>query len=386
MTIGDVFAKAWELWRRDVGWLILAGLVVGLIVGVIAVVVVAIVVGMSAVSIAGLSVDASGDVNSISGLSAGSFIGALVVGIIGYLIVSVLAMVFYGGLFEMVIGAARENRGVVFGDLFSGFRKFGSFIVYWLVMVGIGIVCGLVFLIPVLGWIAVPVFLCWLGTTWLYVLPLIADRGMTFGEAARASSQMVKGVGWWKTFGTIIVLGVAVALGGARHRPDRRSSSLAAPKWAGHRAAASSSFLAVRRARAAVRDLLPQHDVPGVRRRGGRGAGGRLRCARAAGLRRRSVRDAARRRAAVSAARAAVHRAAGRSGRTDRRHRCGGRAASTGGRCRRVEGRRRPAVRLAHRAAGGSRESRRRAGRGRPGGAGRAASAGGARDLILRGR
>ena len=28
MTIGDVLARAWDLWRRDVGWLILAGLVV----------------------------------------------------------------------------------------------------------------------------------------------------------------------------------------------------------------------------------------------------------------------------------------------------------------------------------------------------------------------
>ena len=31
MTIGDVFARAWDLWRRSVGWLILAGLLVGII-------------------------------------------------------------------------------------------------------------------------------------------------------------------------------------------------------------------------------------------------------------------------------------------------------------------------------------------------------------------
>ena len=35
MRIGDVFARAWDLWRRDVGWLVLAGLVVGLIMAVI---------------------------------------------------------------------------------------------------------------------------------------------------------------------------------------------------------------------------------------------------------------------------------------------------------------------------------------------------------------
>ncbi|MCX6374195.1 MAG: glycerophosphoryl diester phosphodiesterase membrane domain-containing protein [Actinobacteria bacterium] len=209
MSIGDVFTRAWELWRRDIGWLILAGLVVGLIVGVIALIVFAIVAGMLAVSVGGIALGTSGDSTSITGLGIGTIVVAFILGVAGYLIVSVLAMVFYGGMFEMVLGAARENRGVNFADLFGGFRKFGSFIVFWLVIAGISIVCALVLIIPIIGWIAVPVFGAWLGTTWLYVLPLIADRGLTFGEAARTSSQMVKGVGWWKTFGTIIVLGAA---------------------------------------------------------------------------------------------------------------------------------------------------------------------------------
>ena len=209
MSIGDVFAKAWELWRRDIGWLILAGLVVGLIVGVVAVIVFSIVAGMLAVSVGGIALGSSGDSTSLTGLSIGTLIVAFIVGVVGYLIVSVLAMVFYGGMFEMVIGAARENRGVNFGDLFSGFRKFGSFIVFWLVIAGISIVCVIVAVIPIVGIIAVLVFGAWLGTTWLYVLPLIVDRGLTFGEAVRTSSQMVKGVGWWKTFGTVIVLGAA---------------------------------------------------------------------------------------------------------------------------------------------------------------------------------
>lgn len=209
MTIGEVFAKAWELWRRDVGWLILAGLVVGLIVGVIAVVVVVIVTGMAAVSLGGMALGSANDSAGLTGAGLGSLVLAGIVGIIGYLIVSVVALIFYAGMFEMVISAARERRGVQFGELFSGFQKFGQFIVLWLVMAGIGIACGLVFLIPVLGWIAVPVFLAWLGTTWLYVLPLIVDRELTFAGAARASSQLVKGVGWWKTFATIVVLGAA---------------------------------------------------------------------------------------------------------------------------------------------------------------------------------
>ena len=209
MSIGDVFAKAWELWRRDIGWLILAGLVVGLIVGVVAIIVFSIVAGMLAVSVGGIALGANNSSTGLAGLGIGTLIAAIILGVAGYLIVSVLAMVFYGGMFEMVIGAARESRGVNFADLFGGFRKFGSFIVFWLVIAGISIVCGIVIIIPILGWIAVPVFAAWLGTTWLYVLPLIADRGLTFGEAARTSSQMVKGMGWWKTFGTIIVLAAA---------------------------------------------------------------------------------------------------------------------------------------------------------------------------------
>lgn len=226
MTIGDVFSRAWELWRRDVGWLILAGLVVGVIVGVIVAVAAAIAVGMAAVSIGGIAIGTSGNVKSITGLSAGSLIGAVFVFLIGYLIASVLAMVFYGGLYEMVIGAAREDRGVNFGDLFSGFHKFGSFVVYWLVIVGISIVCGLVALIPVIGIIVDVVFLVWLMTTWLYVLPLIADRGLSFTDAARASNQMVKSVGWWKTFAIIIVLGVAFAVIGAIISLIGRASSV----------------------------------------------------------------------------------------------------------------------------------------------------------------
>ena len=209
MTIGGVFAKAWELWRRDVGWLILAGLVVGLIMGVIAIVVAVIVMGMAAVSVGGIVAGSANDSAGLTGAGIGSLVVAGIVAIIGYLIVSVIGLVFYAGMFEMVITAARERRGVQFSDLFSGFYKFRHFLVLWLVVAGIGIVCGIVMLIPVVGWIAVPVFLAWLGTTWLYVLPLIADRQLTFGGAARASSQMVKRTGWWNTFLTIVVLGAA---------------------------------------------------------------------------------------------------------------------------------------------------------------------------------
>ena len=49
----------------------------------------------------------------------------------------------------------------------------------------------------------------WISVIWIYVLPLIADQGLGFGEAASRSNRMVKGAGWWWTFGMVILLGLA---------------------------------------------------------------------------------------------------------------------------------------------------------------------------------
>lgn len=152
MTIGDVFARAWDLWRRDVGWLILAGLVVGVILAVIF----AVALGIfgSVLAAAGLSIGAGLVDDTASGIS-GLGVGLLAVGLIVYMLLlfltDVLALTFYGGLFEMVIGAYRENRGVAFGDLFSGFRRFGAYALFALVMVGVSLGVGLLNLIPLVG-------------------------------------------------------------------------------------------------------------------------------------------------------------------------------------------------------------------------------------------
>jgi hypothetical protein len=214
MGIGDVFAKAFELWRRDVGWLILAGLVIGLIM----VVIFGVVFGIFAAIFAGAGLTlganmASSDSGAAGALGAGMLMLGVIVYIIALFLVQVVAMVFYGGMFEMVIGAARGNRGVAFGDLFSGFRKFGAYAVYALVLFGISIGTSLLGVIPVIGAIAGLVISIWIGVVWLYVLPLIADQGIGFGPAARRSNEMVKGVGWWSTFGMVIVLGLVVGLG-----------------------------------------------------------------------------------------------------------------------------------------------------------------------------
>jgi len=210
MGVGDVLAKAWELWRRDIGWLILAGLVVGLIMMVIF----AVVFAIFAAIFAGASLTLGTNMlsNDSGALGVGMIVVAGIVYIVAMFLFQVVAMVFYGGMFEMVIGAARGARGVEFGDLFSGFRKFGAYALFALVLFGISIGTSVLGIVPLIGGIIGLVISIWVTVIWLYVLPLIADQGLGFGDAAKRSNEMVKGVGWWRTFGMVVVLGVAVAL------------------------------------------------------------------------------------------------------------------------------------------------------------------------------
>jgi hypothetical protein len=204
MSIGDVFSKAFDLWKRDVLWLILAAFVVGIIMFAIFLVATLIVVALGG---AAFGLSASSD--SLTGVSAGVAVLAVIIYLVAVFLVAAVGLAFYGGVFEMVIGAARENRPVRFGDLFSGFRKFGSYLIFALVLAGIGI--GLILLFVTLIGIPVAIVLAvWLSVIWLYVLPLIADKDLTFGEAAGTSRAMVKAVGWWKTFGMIVLLEIAI--------------------------------------------------------------------------------------------------------------------------------------------------------------------------------
>ena len=188
MSVGEVFSKAFELWKKDVLWLILAGLVMGVIIWVVALAA-GLIIG--ALAVGGVALGVSSGTDSFSGLGAAALFGSAVVGIIAVFLIAVLGTTLQGGLYEMVIGAAKHDRPVQFGDLFSGFRRFGSYVVFALVLTGIGI--GFLLLFVTLIGIPVAIALAiWLGVIWLYVLPLITDQDLTFGEAQRRSREMVK--------------------------------------------------------------------------------------------------------------------------------------------------------------------------------------------------
>ena len=210
MTIGDVFARAWDLWRKSIGWLILAGLVVGAIMALTF----AIIFGIISALVAGAASTAGNDLmsssgSSLSALGAGLGVLGLIVYVIAIFLVQVLGITFYGGMFEMVIGAYRQKRDVRFGDLFAGFRHFSAYVVYALVLLGVSLGLNVLGLLPFLGALIAFVVSIWLTVIWMYVLPLIADQGVGFMEAAGRSKQMVGNAGWWWTFGMVVLLGLA---------------------------------------------------------------------------------------------------------------------------------------------------------------------------------
>jgi len=64
--------------------------------------------------------------------------------------------------------------------------------------------------LPILLVCMVPV--TYLQTCWLFTLPLIADKGMNFGDAMRASWKMVN-KHWWQVFGLTVLVGLVTMSG-----------------------------------------------------------------------------------------------------------------------------------------------------------------------------
>ena len=91
-----------------------------------------------------------------------------------------------GGYLLLIILYLRENRRPAFNDLFTGFKQFGSLFPYFLVLLIIFIGFALL-IIPGL------VFVTW----WIYVLPLMVDRKMSFGDAMRMSMNKVNETGFF---------------------------------------------------------------------------------------------------------------------------------------------------------------------------------------------
>ena len=106
--------------------------------------------------------------SSSSVLGRGASALAIVMALVGGFLYYAVALTFYGGMFEMVIGAYRQKRPVDFADLFSGFRHIGAYALFAVTLTVVFIMLGFLNYIP-FGFIIATVVWIWLVVSWMYV-------------------------------------------------------------------------------------------------------------------------------------------------------------------------------------------------------------------------
>ncbi len=112
-------------------------------------------------------------------------IGGLIAQVLTVLSLGILAGPLLGGYMLLIILYLRENKKPSFSDVFSGLQQFTRLLPYFLVLLIIFI--GLTLLV-------LPGLL--FATWWIYVLPLMVDRKMSFTDAMRLSMSRVNKKGF----------------------------------------------------------------------------------------------------------------------------------------------------------------------------------------------
>ena len=112
-------------------------------------------------------------------------LGGLLVQLLTVFSLGILAGPLIGGYTLLVILYLRENRKPTFNDIFSGLQQFANLFPYFLVL--LLIFFGFMLLI-------LPGLL--FATWWLYVLPLMVDKKMSFTDAMRLSMNKVNEKGF----------------------------------------------------------------------------------------------------------------------------------------------------------------------------------------------
>jgi hypothetical protein len=128
-------------------------------------------------------------------------IAGLLTGVLSVVTLGVLAGPLLAGLYGMVIGRVRDGRRPEVSDVFLGLERFWAYASTALVLVVLIALASL----TVVGGFA-------LATIWLFVFPLMVDRGLSMGEAMKASRQLVMGAGFWEHLALVVVLFVIVAV------------------------------------------------------------------------------------------------------------------------------------------------------------------------------
>jgi hypothetical protein len=132
-------------------------------------------------------------------------IGALLLGTLIAVALTIVSLGILGGpllagLYRMMIGRVRDGRRPEVGDVFSCFNRFWSFF---------GAALALIVLIGLASVTIVGGVL--LATIWLYVFPLMVDRGLGLGAAMGASLDMVR-ESFWEHLALVILFAIIAAV------------------------------------------------------------------------------------------------------------------------------------------------------------------------------
>jgi len=128
----------------------------------------------------------------------GAFLVATALGVVS---LGILLGPLYAGVYAMVAARVREGTQPSVGDVFSCLDRFWAFFGASLALV---VLIGLASLTIVGGFL--------LATIWLYVFPVMVDRGVGLGEAMRISKDLVMQNGFWQHLALIVVFFVVNAV------------------------------------------------------------------------------------------------------------------------------------------------------------------------------
>ena len=112
-------------------------------------------------------------------------LGGLLVQLLTVFSLGILAGPLVGGYTLLVILYLRDNRKPTFKDIFSGLQQFANLFPYFLVLI-------LIFLGFMLLILPGLLFATW----WIYVLPLMVDKKISFSDAMRLSMNKVNEKGF----------------------------------------------------------------------------------------------------------------------------------------------------------------------------------------------
>jgi hypothetical protein len=220
MDIGKLFRDAWGLFVKDLGPLIVGTLIASVLPAVAAVV---IAVATFGASFSGLHVDGEG---TVTGADPTTVVLAIVGAIAIVVVTLFLSVPLYAGLLSGVFRRVREGREMGYSDAFSGFSIFGK-VIWAAVLLGLiiaaligvpaavivgGAVAGssIIAGLGVVFLLAVMVGYVYLVICWVYVFPVIVDRGLSVTAAMGESRRLVHGTGWWWTFLVLFLLQLAL--------------------------------------------------------------------------------------------------------------------------------------------------------------------------------